>query len=270
MHRFRALPVLVGLVAAVLVPTTAATAAHVRPPKTTVTKLTTTPSTLTAAGGSLALVATVAVASSCTFTVKATRTAAPASGLPVTVPCGTGPVSTTVTVPADPCCTQESYRFTITVTGTRTRKSSVTVRVPPQTTIDCDPQGVEAEDLSGCDFSGQNLSHSFFEYADLSSTTDTDTNFSSSDFTGATLSEASAVGADFDDSDLSGAYLGEANLTSASFVNANLTDTNFQGANLTSATIDSDVSTVIWGDTTCPDGTNSNADGDTCTNNLTP
>ena len=60
-----------------------------------------------------------------------------------------------------------------------------------------------------------------------------------------------------------------ANLTGADLTGANLSgfdllDTNLTNANLSGA----DLSGVIWSNTICPDGTNSNNDGDTCVNNL--
>ncbi len=59
--------------------------------------------------------------------------------------------------------------------------------------------------------------------------------------------------------DLSNVDLGPADLTGA-----NLTDADLDNANLTAANL----SGVIWSNTTCPDGTNSNNDADTCTNDL--
>jgi len=66
-------------------------------------------------------------------------------------------------------------------------------------------------------------------------------------------------GAAFAGADLAGADLLEADLTGA-----DLTDANLAGANLT----DAGLTAVTWSNTTCPDGTNSDADGDTCSNNL--
>jgi uncharacterized protein YjbI with pentapeptide repeats len=48
-------------------------------------------------------------------------------------------------------------------------------------------------------------------------------------------------------------------LSGATLTGANLTGAQLSGADLTDA---------IWSDTTCPDGTNSDNDGDTCVNNL--
>ena len=42
---------------------------------------------------------------------------------------------------------------------------------------------------------------------------------------------------------------------------ANLTDANLSGASLVGANLNK----VTWSNTTCPDGTNSDLDGDTCT-----
>lgn len=55
--------------------------------------------------------------------------------------------------------------------------------------------------------------------------------------------------------DLPGASFFSTNLTNASFTSVNLTDANFFESNLTGAE---------WGNTTCPTGTNSDANGDTC------
>jgi uncharacterized protein YjbI with pentapeptide repeats len=71
---------------------------------------------------------------------------------------------------------------------------------------------------------------------------------------GASLSGANATGAN-----LRGAYLVGANLSSA-----NLTQAQLQGAVLTNANLTG----VKWNQTTCPDGTSSNADGGTCVGHL--
>jgi uncharacterized protein YjbI with pentapeptide repeats len=78
---------------------------------------------------------------------------------------------------------------------------------------------------------------------------------------GADLHGASLVGAN-----LSGIDLTDANLTLATLTDANLTEANLTGAN----TGDANLSGVTWDATTCPDGTDSNNDGDTCFDNLTP
>ena len=66
------------------------------------------------------------------------------------------------------------------------------------------------------------------------------------------------------EADLSGANLSHANLYHADLSHADLTGANLIGAALS----DVDLYGVYWGDTTCPDGTNSDDNGDTCEYNL--
>jgi uncharacterized protein YjbI with pentapeptide repeats len=82
-----------------------------------------------------------------------------------------------------------------------------------------------------------------------------------SNFTGANLTSVS-----FEDSSLKGANFMGATLANASFVSTVPGGTNLTGANFTFANV-SAVSS--WKNVTCPDGTNSNRDGDTCVNHLT-
>ena len=70
---------------------------------------------------------------------------------------------------------------------------------------------------------------------------------------------ASLVGLDASGMDLVNINLYEATLTNADFTNTDLAGANMDLAFLMGAT---------WANTTCPDGTNSNDDGDTCVNNL--
>ena len=83
----------------------------------------------------------------------------------------------------------------------------------------------------------------------------------------------------FDNSpDLKGANLTGANLRSANFSGASLSNVNLTNADLTDATITSswglkneNVSGVIWSNTTCPDGTNSDTNGSSgCEGHLVP
>lgn len=110
-------------------------------------------------------------------------------------------------------------------------------------------------------------------------------NLFGADLTGANLDGAHLGGelveANFSDALLSHANLAGAELNSSNFTNANLTDAslfgtlldgaNFSDANLTGASLtnaEMDAPDPIWANTTCPDGTNSNDDGDTCANNF--
>ncbi len=69
---------------------------------------------------------------------------------------------------------------------------------------------------------------------------------------------------------LNGANLEEVNLTEANLVGANLSGavlrfTDFSGADLSGADVsDADITGAVWSNTTCPDGTNSDDNGETC------
>lgn len=73
---------------------------------------------------------------------------------------------------------------------------------------------------------------------------------------------------------LRGVNLTGANLTGANFTGVDLTDATLTGANLTGADLrgadltDADLSDVMWDNTTCPDGTNSDNVGGSCENHL--
>jgi hypothetical protein len=97
----------------------------------------------------------------------------------------------------------------------------------------------QCQTLAGCNLSGLDL---------------TSANLQGADLTGANLNGANLTGANLQGTDLTGANLNRANLTSADLAGATLT-----GANL---------NRVTYGDTTCPDGTNSNGNGGTCTGHL--
>ena len=77
-----------------------------------------------------------------------------------------------------------------------------------------------------------------------------DCDLADQDLTGANLSDADLAGADLSGADLSGADLAGADLSTTDLDGADLTGTILTG--------------VTWSATTCPDGTNSDSDGDTC------
>ena len=107
------------------------------------------------------------------------------------------------------------------------------------------------------------------------------------DLTGANLVAANLIGADLSGADLTGANLIRANMTNADVIGTNFTSAKLTDANITNADMtDADLTrawlrsaigqlvgvphTVIWGNTICPDGSNSDdADGDdfTCGTN---
>jgi outer membrane protein assembly factor BamB len=91
---------------------------------------------------------------------------------------------------------------------------------------------------------------------------------------GANLSGANATNANLTGTYLAGANLSSANLSQTHMQRSVLTNANLSaaklnlavltGATLTGATLTG----VTWGQTTCPDGTNSNNNGGTCTGHL--
>ena len=91
-----------------------------------------------------------------------------------------------------------------------------------------------ATSCPGADLSGQNLS-------------------------GMDLHSSVFVGTNFDGADLSETILLDANLT-----NASMRGTNLLGANLINAKLDG----IVWENTTCPDGTNSDDNLGTCCGHL--
>jgi uncharacterized protein YjbI with pentapeptide repeats len=161
--------------------------------------------------------------------------------------------------------------------------------------------------LTGTDLAGAQTQFSDFSSANLTNTNLTGANLIYVSFTDATLSGADLSGTDpneessggiigtpaelpsgwelasgyliGEECNLSGANLSGDDLSGYDFTfcgmpNANLSDAdlmaaNMSGANLSGAILSgANLSGVTWSSTTCPDGTNSNNDGDTCINNL--
>jgi uncharacterized protein YjbI with pentapeptide repeats len=92
---------------------------------------------------------------------------------------------------------------------------------------------------------------------------------------GADLAAADLSGLDLNYADLAGADLSPLVLlpgvtqTPTNLDDANLSHANLTLANLTAAsTTGADLAHLRWMSTICPDGTNSNDDGNTCINNL--
>ena len=156
---------------------------------------------------------------------------------------------------------------------------SETPGIPP-----CFPTCEEA-DLKNFDMSGQYL------YGDFPFATLTNANLSDSKLHGANLSDANLRGANLEQADLdranlryadltgadltnaelfyadlSNAHLNGANLRYADLTYAGLSGADLNGANLRHADLNgANLLETIWGNTTCPDGTNSNDPGNsTC------
>ncbi|MBR89452.1 MAG: hypothetical protein CMA82_04095 [Euryarchaeota archaeon] len=89
------------------------------------------------------------------------------------------------------------------------------------------------------------------------------------DLSGADLTGALLVGASLYGTVLTHAYLGGVNLSDTDMRYADLRDAYLGYADLTGAdTYQIRLDRVTWDNTICPDGTNSNDNGNTCVNNL--
>ena len=119
-------------------------------------------------------------------------------------------------------------------------------------------------DFSNVDLSGADLSYADLPHADLSGA-----DLSYADLSRANLNHAYLYDADLSYADLSEADLANANLWSADLSSADLYGAALYGADLTNANLNyADLTGVYWDYTICPDGTNSDDNGDTCENNL--
>jgi len=91
---------------------------------------------------------------------------------------------------------------------------------------------------------------------------------------GDNLANANLSNSNLQGANLKGDPLTGANLNGASLIGTNLQGANLQGANLTNANLGgatlkgASIGGVMWSNTVCPDGTNSDADGNTCMGHL--
>jgi len=120
--------------------------------------------------------------------------------------------------------------------------------------MDLSNAGLSYANLIGANLSNADLSYANLRFANLRFADLTNANLYNANLTGADL-----IGADLTGADLIGADLIDADLTGADLAGAYLRYADLTGADLTS---------VNWLGTTCPDGTNSNNNGNTCENNL--
>jgi uncharacterized protein YjbI with pentapeptide repeats len=103
--------------------------------------------------------------------------------------------------------------------------------------------------LNNIDFSNSSLIMADFYNSNMRHSNLSNANLTGAYFRNAHLAFADLSGADLSGADLSNVYLAEANLFGADLTNANL-------------------NSASWGNSICPDGTNSNNNGNTCVNNL--
>lgn len=98
------------------------------------------------------------------------------------------------------------------------------------------------------------------------------TQFSGSGLNGADFTKAQLTSTRFLQSQLTNVNYSGADLRFSNFQEATLDTVNFTDANL-KGTLSFDTTTrtnITWSNTTCPDGTNSNNNGNTCEDHLTP
>lgn len=115
---------------------------------------------------------------------------------------------------------------------------------------------VNEVDLSYGNFEGANFTSAFHERSGIVivRANMNHANFSKSSWAGAKFAQTHFVGAN-----LTSANLEDAKLTAVDLSDADLTDADLRGT---------DVSSVKWGNTTCPDGSNSNTHNNSCVGHL--
>lgn len=118
---------------------------------------------------------------------------------------------------------------------------------------------LSGDNLQGVTSTGANFSGANLQGDNLSKSVFTGDNFQGATMQGSNLSGSSLSGANFQGVNLQGSNLSGANLSGANMTGASLSGANVSGATLTG---------IIWSNTTCPDGTNSNKDGGTCASHL--
>jgi Pentapeptide repeats (8 copies) len=167
--------------------------------------------------------------------------------------------------------TAASARPSTTTTTTPSMPTTTLIGIPSTTapfsgcpTLDSSDLSVSPHPSPGVNWAGCNLQSA---------------NLRNSDFRGANLQRVNLgyselQGADLAGVDLSQATLDAADLTGADLVGARMVITgmeytNLTGANLTGVRFDGfPPRDAIWSDTTCPDGTNSNAHRGSCLDHL--
>ena len=110
--------------------------------------------------------------------------------------------------------------------------------------------------LSSADLVGVSAGFASFADTDLSNATWRDGDAVGGFFAGADLHRADLRGTDLRSARMAGADLRYARLGGVDFTSTDLTGASWKHA--------TGLSTAIWSDTTCPDGTNSDANGGTC------
>jgi Pentapeptide repeats (8 copies)/Collagen triple helix repeat (20 copies) len=122
--------------------------------------------------------------------------------------------------------------------------------------------------LSGANLTGAILPRAYLSGADLSDATLAGASLSGATLTGANMFDSDLTSADLTNAALGGADLSNATLTRATLTNADLTSANLSGASLAGAVFSAAappiLDGVVWSNTLCPDGSNSDTHGNTC------
>lgn len=188
---------------------------------------------------------------------------------------------------------QFTYRATYAATGLASPPTRVTVAVAGRgfSCAGCDLSGLNfsGDSFAGGKLDGANLSGAALTSADLTQVSAARANFAGAVMTSASLVGSDLVGATLDDAQLRGARLSGANLSQVSAMRTDLSASDLTNVNLAQAVMTADLNGAVlngadlfqatglnpmllsgatWGNTTCPDGTNSNKDGGTCLGHL--
>ena len=114
-----------------------------------------------------------------------------------------------------------------------------------------------------------NLQYGMFDMANLVGADLRNTTLDDAYFRYANLSYANLSGATAESAYFEAANLRFADLSYTELINVDLQDANLANANLHGAILVwTDLTNVYWDNTICPDGTNSDGNGNTCVNNL--
>lgn len=129
-------------------------------------------------------------------------------------------------------------------------------------------------DFTGCANISGNFEQANFDGAILSGVP-WGMNVTSASFVNAQLTNTQIIDTNLTDANMSGANFSNSEFlidtTPTTIQNTNLTNVNFSNANLNGIDFTSSTRTgIIWHNTTCPDGTNSDDNGNTCEGHLSP
>jgi len=115
-------------------------------------------------------------------------------------------------------------------------------------------------------WSYRNLDGAIFNLGSFNQTKFRGTSFKNAVFNGTQFFEVAAVDTNFSGSTFNGVHFNGSDISNTNFTNASFTGSNLSGVNF----LNSLRTGVTWSNTICPDGTNSDANGNTCEGHLVP